>query len=65
MGNEQKDRLGDKLRDLEHAREEKFFAEREKEALAKLRAKTASASGNEPSLSQDGPQSRTDGPESE
>lgn len=41
MGNDQKDRFGDKLRDLEHAREEKFFAEREKEALEKLRARDA------------------------
>jgi len=43
MANEQKDRLGDKLRDLEHAREEKFFAERDKEALARLRAKQSAA----------------------
>jgi DNA repair exonuclease SbcCD ATPase subunit len=39
MGNDQKDRFGDKMRDLEHAREDKFFAERDKELLAKLRAK--------------------------
>lgn len=41
MGNEQKDRFGDKMRDLEHAREDKFFAERDKELLEKLRAKQA------------------------
>lgn len=39
MGNDQKDRFGEKMRDLEHAREEKFFADREKELLAGLRAK--------------------------
>ena len=39
MANQEKDRLGDKLKDAERAREEKFFAEREKELLAKLRAK--------------------------
>ena len=39
MANQEKDRLGDKLKDAERAREEKFFADREKELLAKLRAK--------------------------
>ena len=38
MGNEQKDRFGDKLRDLEQAREDKFFAERDRELIAKLKA---------------------------
>jgi hypothetical protein len=40
MSNQEKDRLGDKLRDLEHGREDHFFAERDKALLAKLRAKT-------------------------
>ena len=40
MSNQEKDRLGDKLRDVEHGREEHFFAERDKALLAKLRAKT-------------------------
>ncbi|MBM4269832.1 MAG: hypothetical protein FJ144_25060 [Deltaproteobacteria bacterium] len=43
MSNQEKDRLGDKLRDLEHGREDHFFAERDKALLAKLRAK-----GDEP-----------------
>lgn len=33
----EKDRLGDKLRDLERAREDKFFADRDRELLEKLR----------------------------
>ena len=33
-----KDRLGDKLRDLEHAREDIFFAQRDRELIEKLRA---------------------------
>jgi hypothetical protein len=37
VSSDEKDRFGDKLRDLEHAREEKFFAERDKALLAKLR----------------------------
>ncbi len=40
----EKDRGGDKLRDAEHAREEKFFAEREKALLDKLRQDPALAS---------------------
>lgn len=33
-----KDRLGEKLRDLEHAREDVFFAQRDRELIEKLRA---------------------------
>lgn len=62
MGNDQKDRFGDKLRDLEHAREEKFFAEREKEALAKLRDKAA---GSEPPDEQDEARGEKDGNEAD
>lgn len=36
---EQKDRLGDKLRDAEKAREDQFFADLDKKLLAKLREK--------------------------
>jgi uncharacterized protein len=35
---EDKDRLGDKLRDKERAEEDRYFAERDRAALAKLRA---------------------------
>ena len=34
-----KDRLGDKLRDLEHAREDLFFAKRDQELIEQLRAR--------------------------
>lgn len=34
-----KDRLGDKLRDLEHAREDQFFAKRDRELIEQLRAR--------------------------
>lgn len=34
-----KDRLGDKLRDLERAREEQFFAKRDQELIEQLRAR--------------------------
>jgi len=43
----EKDRFGDKLRDLEHAREEDYFIRRERELIAKLRASMA-ASESEP-----------------
>ena len=36
-----KDRLGDKLRDAEKAREEQYFAQREKELLERLKARLA------------------------
>ncbi len=41
--NSEKDRLGDKLRDLEHAREDLYFAERDRELIEKLRAEAAAA----------------------
>ena len=63
MGNDQKDRFGDKLRDLEHAREDQYFAEREKELLAKMRTKKPSAERNEPDA-EDEKQSGKDGRES-
>lgn len=34
-----KDRLGDKLRDLEKAREDQFFAKRDRELIEQLRAR--------------------------
>jgi rubrerythrin len=34
---EEKDRLGNKLRDVEHAREEQFFAERDRKLVEELR----------------------------
>lgn len=37
----EKDRFGDKLRDAEKAREDKFFADRDRELLEKLRRETA------------------------
>ena len=37
-----KDRLGEKLRDLEHAREAQFFAERDRALIEKLRAEATS-----------------------
>lgn len=37
---DEKDRYGDKLRDLEHAREDKYFAERDRDLLEKLRAQS-------------------------
>jgi hypothetical protein len=37
MSDGEKDRYGDKLRDAEKAREDKFFAERDRELLAKLK----------------------------
>lgn len=36
-----KDRLGDKLRDAEKAREDQFFAQRDKELLDRLKARLA------------------------
>jgi hypothetical protein len=44
----EKDRYGDKLRDAEKAREDKFFADRDKELLAKLRQEKAGE--DEPTL---------------
>jgi hypothetical protein len=39
----EKDRLGDKLKDLEHAREDLYFAERDRQHIEKLRAQAAHA----------------------
>ena len=50
MANEQKDRFGDKLRDAEKAREDEYFARRDRELLEKLRREQAeqdSAGGKE------------------
>ena len=38
---EEKDRYGNKLRDVERAREDKYFAERDRDLVEKLRAKAA------------------------
>jgi hypothetical protein len=38
---EEKDRYGDKLHDAEKAREDEYFAERDRELLQKLKAETA------------------------
>jgi hypothetical protein len=40
MSDGEKDRFGDKLRDVEKAREDKFFADRDRELLAKLKGQT-------------------------
>jgi hypothetical protein len=40
MSDGEKDRYGDKLRDVEKAREDKFFADRDRELLEKLKAQT-------------------------
>jgi uncharacterized protein len=40
MSDDEKDRFGDKLRDVEKAREDKFFADRDRELLEKLKAQT-------------------------
>ncbi len=37
MATEEKDRLGDKLRDAERAREDQYFAERDRELVERLR----------------------------
>ena len=37
MATNDKDRLGDKLRDAERAREDQYFAERDRKLMAKLR----------------------------
>ncbi len=39
---DEKDRLGDKLHELEKGREDQFFAQRDRELLAKLKSKQAS-----------------------
>jgi|SRR5512147_2753213 hypothetical protein len=40
MSDGEKDRFGDKLRDVEKAREDKFFADRDRELLQKLKSQT-------------------------
>ncbi len=40
MSDGEKDRFGDKLRDVEKGREDKFFADRDRELLLKLKAQT-------------------------
>ncbi len=42
MGNEQKDRLGDKLRDIEKGREDDYFARRDRELLEKMKREKVS-----------------------
>jgi hypothetical protein len=42
MPDGEKDRFGDKLRDVEKGREDKFFADRDRELLQKLKAQSAS-----------------------
>jgi hypothetical protein len=37
MGTDEKDRLGDKLRNVERAREDQYFAERDRELVDRLR----------------------------
>lgn len=61
MGNDQKDRFGDKLRDLEHAREDQYFAEREKGLLEKMREKKPSEERDEPPKDEGGKQASKDG----
>ena len=41
MPDDEKDRLGEKLRDVEKAREDQYFAERDRALLQKLKADTA------------------------
>ncbi len=45
MSDDQKDRFGDKLRDAEKAKEDQFFAERERRLLEKLKARTEEQTG--------------------
>lgn len=47
---DEKDRLGDKLRDAERGREEQYFAQRDREMLAKL--KSAKSGEKEETLKQ-------------
>ena len=43
--NDQKDRYGDKLRDLERAREDKYYSDRDKELIEKMRREKAAGDG--------------------
>lgn len=54
MASDDKDRLRNRLDEREHAAEERFFAEREKEALRKLREKTVCPSCGAPLAPHDG-----------
>jgi hypothetical protein len=45
MSDDQKDRFGDKLRDAEKAKEDQFFAERERRLLEKLKARPEEPTG--------------------
>ena len=47
MGNQEKDRFGDKLRDAEKAREDEYFARQERELLEKLKRKQQAEQGSE------------------
>lgn len=47
MANEQKDRFGDKLRDAEKAREDEYFARRDRELLEKMRRQRSGDAGDE------------------
>ncbi len=42
MADDEKDRLGDKLRDVEKGREDKYFADRDRELLLKAKAERSS-----------------------
>jgi hypothetical protein len=48
MPDDEKDRFGDKLRDAEKAKEDTFFAERDRALLAKLKARTAEPADTTP-----------------
>jgi len=48
MGDDDKDRFGEKLRQKEKAEEDRFYAERDKEALEKLRRKRATGTAKAP-----------------
>ncbi len=51
MTDREKDRFGDKLRDAERAREDQYFAKRDKELLEKMREqRDAEAEAAEPSV---------------
>ena len=46
--NDEKDRYGDKLRDLERAREDKYYADRDKELIEKMRREKAAGGTEKP-----------------
>lgn len=45
MSDDEKDRLGEKLREVEKAREDLFFAERDRQLLEKMKAQTGDQAG--------------------